>query len=133
MATYDNAYLSVNGVDLSSYLQTIEIEHTIETNDDTTMGNSYRSADAGLKTRVITATLVQNYASGGPDDTLNALFGTTTTVVTAHDGSTASATNPTETQTMLCTEYREHSGTAGDLELCRVTFIQAGNVTRATS
>lgn len=134
MAASDNFYVSIAGTDLSTYLMSQDVSAGAETNDDTTMGATYRTQESSLRNRAATFTFKQIYASGGPHDTLNAIEGTEVAVITAHDGSTPSTTNPVTTQTMTCVEYLEITPTSvGDLEMCRVSFVSAGAPAVATS
>ena len=132
MAAYTDGYLSVAGTDLSSFVQQLDISEGAETNDDTVMGDTYRTAEGALFTRVVSATLKQSYASGGPHETLKGLKGTTVTVITG-TSTTPSATEPHDSQSMVVTVYDRQFGSVGDLEQCRVSFVAAGDVSEVTS
>ena len=135
MATYDNAYISVAGTDLSSYLTQLDISEGAEMIDDTVMGDSTRSQAAGLNTRTVTAVFIQDYGSATVHETISAVVGPdlTASVITAHNGATPSATNPTTTQTMVVSEYQPQAGSVGEQHFARVTFVAAGDSTEATA
>jgi len=133
MATYDNAYFSFAGTDLSSYVKSLDVRESAEANDDTVMGDSTRSAEGGLLNRSVSVLMVQNYASGGPNDTISGTVGTVVSIITAHDGSTPTTTNPHTTQSMLVTAYDPQFGEVGGQEQARVELVAAGEASTATA
>lgn len=134
MAILKDAYLSVNGVDLSSYLRDATFTHGSETVDDTAMGDNTRSAANSLETISFSATLHQAFASAGPDQTLNGLVGgAAVTIIYGPGGATASTTNPHYSFSGVVTEYNPGSGTVGDQMVCTFSAVAAGDISRVTS
>ena len=68
-------YVMINSVDLSDWVRTVEMPHKAAALDKTTMGLTTKANLAGLKEWSLTVTGLQDYASGGPDATLNSLVG----------------------------------------------------------
>ncbi len=66
--------LTVNGTDLSTWCTNVTVEDSAEEVDVTGFSENYREFVPGLKDSSITATFVQDYASGGPDATLSPLY-----------------------------------------------------------
>lgn len=133
MALFNDAYLSVGGTDLSAYLETVSVQESVETLDDTVMGDSTRSAEAGLNVRTLSAVFKHVNASGGPTQTLYDQVGNTLSVIYGAAGSTGSANNPVTTQTMLLESYEPVQGTVGDQQLVRAQFVSAGEASVAVS
>src|SRR6266508_1821969 len=91
-----NAYVSVNGVDLSDHVRGIHIEDSRAPVDVTAMGAGYIAETKGLGTAAITIDFLQDYSAAKTHATLQPLVGSTTPVVVevrAVNGA-RSATNP---------------------------------------
>src|SRR5574343_1159258 len=134
MAIYaaTNYYISINGVDLSGWCKTVELTHKAGVLDSTTFGtNGTKTNVAGLKEWSLTIAGNQDYASGGPDATLNALVGgAAVTVIVRSTTSADSATNPSYTGSAICTDYNPMAGSIGELAQFSATFQSAGALSR---
>lgn len=129
-----DAFWSFDGVDLSSYVREGTWTEGAETTDATAMGDTYRSASGSLKNASCAVTFHEDLeASAGPYQTLNATVGTTITVIYGAGGSTASATNPHKSCSMVITEYNPPGGAVGDRALSSVAATAAGAVSEVTS
>lgn len=73
-----NTKITVNGTDLSQWCTQISLEDTANQVDVTGFSETYSEFIQGLKTAQITATFVQDMASGGPDATLYPLYANNT-------------------------------------------------------
>ena len=135
MATLNGNDVSVtiNSVDLSDHVESVNLDRGAEANDDTAMGDTTRSSKGGLKTWSGSLTFYQDYASSSVDDTLDALVGSTTTVVFKPTSGSVSSTNPSFTGTALITGYTGIQGSVGDIAKASLEFTSAGDLTRATS
>ena len=133
MATNNDKYISINGTDLSTHGRSVTFNAGAETVDDSAFGDNTRSAAGSLKSGSFTAEFNQSFASGGPHATLNGIVGTTVTVIHGPAGSTASATNPHQSQSFTITEYDAFSGTVGDQQICTVAGVAAGDLSYVTS
>lgn len=133
---YKDAYLSINGTDLSDHVQECSCNFDAEMLDRTVMGDDWRSFLPGLKNWEITVTFAQDYASGKVDATLWSLLGATAfPIVFKPNGSTTSSTNPKFTGNAVLANYNPIGGAVGDLAKAQVT-LKAGDgdgLTRATS
>lgn len=128
---WTKGYLSVGGTDLSAYVQRLAISIDPETADNTTMGNTTRTAAPGLSNFAVSADLLQS--SSTVDATINGILGSTTTVVVGRSSTGISADNPRWTCSVACNGYSPHDGSVGDMDVARVSFVAAGDYTRATS
>ena len=126
--------VTVNGVDFSDHLSSVELTTDVEEQDDTTFGtNGWRSRRGGLKNGSITLNFFQDFAASEVDATLWPLLGTATTVVVKPTSDAVSATNPSYTGSFLVAGYSPVNGTVGDLATTSVTWPAAGAITRATA
>jgi len=127
--TLKNASIVVNAVDLSTRCDQVTIEDTAEEIDVTSFqGNGYREFLQGLKDATITATFLQDFASGSVHSTLNTVYqsGGTFTVVVKADSAAVSATNPSFTMTSRLYSYSPLDGGVSDPSKTTATFRNAG-------
>lgn len=81
-----NAYISVDGTDLSAFSNNIQMPREAESHDVTTFGNSAHRYVGGLKDGTCTIQGIYDNTVGGPADTLEPLLGQTVEVVYRPDG-----------------------------------------------
>lgn len=122
-----DASVTVNAVDLSDHVQSVTVELSRETQDDTAMGNTARSNSAGLKTNSMSVTFLQDFAASEVDATLWTLYdaGTEHDVVVKETSSAVGATNPTYTLTGFITDYNPIGGSVGDQHTVDVSWVNS--------
>src|SRR5690606_7978606 len=81
-----NAFISVDGNDLSEYCNNIEMPREADTHDVTTFGNSSHRFVGGLLNGTCTLQGIYDSAAGGPQEVLEPLLGTACTIVYMPDG-----------------------------------------------
>ena len=81
-----NAYISVDGADLSEFSNNIQLPREAETHDVTTFGNSAHRYVGGLLDGTCTVQGLYDSDVAGPQATLEPLLGQTVTVVYRPDG-----------------------------------------------
>lgn len=118
-----NAYVSINSVNLSAYVQSVDLTFDVEMQDDTAMGDSARSNEPGLTNCSASITFVDPWASSGPDATLFPLLGTTTAVAIRPVNTTIAATNPEYQMTMALSSWGPVAGSAGDEGVATAEFV----------
>lgn len=129
-----DASVTVNSVDLSTYIASVTLNSTREVVDTTGFSTSgARTRVAGLQDNSITLEFHQDFASGAVEATIYPLIGSTTTIVVKPTSSSVSATNPSYTCTALVSEWTPLSGTVGELATASVTWPVSGAITKATS
>ena len=99
-----NAYISVNGVDLSNHCVGLTVNDGQESRDVTAMGDTSRRFRAGLGTSSVEATFWGDTASGSVSQTLTglvSLFSTGFVVLCRKDNSARNANNPEYTLTAV--------------------------------
>ena len=128
-----DASVTVNSVDLSTYIASVTLNSTREIVDTTGFSTSgARTRVAGLQDNSITLEFHQDFASGAVEATIYPLIGTTTSIVVKPTSSAASATNPSYTCTALISEWTPLSGTVGELATASVTWPVSGAITKST-
>ncbi len=127
-----------NGVELSSYVQSVDLKIDINDLDTTGMGTTnanFHTRIAGLRDWSGSIDFIQDFAAGQVDATVgpDIMSGTTRTLTIKPTSSAVSATNPRYFGTVLVTGYGPISGKVGDLAMGKVDFKGAGALTRATT
>ena len=131
-----NAYISVNGTDLSDHSNTVTLNYEKDSVEITAFGDTAHKFTGGLQNNSLEVTFHQDFATS-PTNSVEAvlypLVGTTTTVVVKPNGSVTSTTNPayTLTSTYLAS-HTPVAGGVGELATTSVTFT-GGALTKATS
>jgi hypothetical protein len=134
-----DAFIQVNGVNLSDHCSSVTVESTIDDVDLTSFTTSgYREIGQGFKDATITATFFQDYAAASVHQTLQPLYdagGTFNVFVKMHQTATT-ATNPRiEMNTAKMYGYNPIAGDVGDASTMDVEFRNAGTagITYGTS
>jgi hypothetical protein len=122
---YKNAYLSLNGGNMSASVQELELTYEAETQDNTTMGDDTRSMLGGLKNWGVNVTFLQDFSSGAVDATIFPLVGTIVPIELRPDAGAVGIGNPKFTGYGLIKSYNPLSGKIGDLETCKVEIVPA--------
>lgn len=128
-----NAFLSVNAVDLSDHVETLELTHNGEAVDLSAMGDGTRIFAGGLLNWELTVNWRQDYDAAKVDATIFALVGATTALILRPDTGVVAPTNPQFTGTGLVTGYSPIVGTVGDAHDAPNSFVSASALVRATS
>lgn len=134
-----DAFVEIDGVDLSCHVSSVEVELTKdEVKADTMCGQATLH---GLDTSMITVNFLQSFAAGEVDATLFPLFNDETefTVkIRPHGGNPAnpapvSTTNPQYNADCKLFSYSALSGGVGDASETSVKFPVQGAITRVTA
>ena len=128
--------ITVNSVDLSDHVSSVEINLSKDQIDTTNFGGAGREYIAGLKNDSFTLNFQQNFATAEVDATLYPLWDNETEFAVVVKPSTAavSATNPSYSGTCILLEYMPLNGSVGELSTTSVTFpSQRSGIARATA
>ncbi|HEY9416721.1 MAG TPA: hypothetical protein VIQ30_18355 [Pseudonocardia sp.] len=128
-----DAKVTVGGTDLSTYVRQVTINVTADEQDDTAMGDTFRSRIAGLKDWSVNLEFNNDFAAGAVDATLWPLLGTTTTVTVKATSAANSATNPQYSGSVLVSQVNPLTNGVGDLATTSITWSGAGTLSRLTS
>jgi len=137
MATFvwENAYVSVNGTDLSDHVISVNLTYGAEIVDDTKMNdNGVKEKLAGFTDWSVEVEFAQDFASGSVDATLYPLVGADAfTIAVRPTTSSVSSTNPEYTGSALLENYNPISGSVGERATATATFQGTDVLTKSTS
>lgn len=124
--------VTINNVDLSDRVKSVSLDYSVETHDNTAMGNTTRSKIAGFKNWTMTVDFMQDYAAAEVDATLFDLVGAAAFPVIVKPTSAAVAVdNPSFSGDVILENYQPLNASVGELGTVSVTFNSAGPLTRA--
>jgi len=130
----DDAYVSINAVDLSDHVRSVTLNYSAAEIDVTCMGDNSINRVAGLKDWSAEIEFAQDFAASEVDETLFSLVGAASFAVEIRPTSAvASVTNPSFTGNAILTSYPPISGAVGELATVTITLMGDGDLTRATS
>lgn len=124
--TLTNAYVSLGGNNLSTYVKGVTFTQEVEVQDDTTMGMDTRSNLPGLKNWNLQIEFRSDYADNLLDEILNGLVGTVFAVALRAENTTIGAGNPEWQAQGTITSWQVMGGNVGDLAMSPVTIVPAG-------
>ena len=135
MSTFmlSNASITINSVDLSSYVTSITLSQSADSLEDTAMGDTSRSYIGGLKSGTVDIEFNADFAAAKTEATIFPLVGTSTAVVVKPVAASVSATNPSYTFNAICTEWDTLNGSVGEIATHSVSWPITGAITKATS
>ena len=125
--------LTVNAVDLSDHVTAVTINRSFDELEVTAMGDSGHKFVMGLEASSITIDFLNDTASAETLQTLQAVWGTNTTVTVKQTSAATSATNPLYTMTCLINNTTDINGSVADLSTQSVTFNVSGTIAVTTS
>lgn len=128
-----DAALTVNSVNLSSYVTSITLNYETDSVEVTAMGATGHKFTGGLQNVSLDVTLNQDFAASQVAATLDALVGSTTTVVVKPTSAAVGATNPSYTITdAFLAATQPVAGSVGDLASMSVSFT-GGSLAKAVA
>jgi hypothetical protein len=135
MAVYlsNGVVLTVNAVDLSSLVSSVTINRSFEELPVTAMGDSGVRYVKGLEASSISIEFFNDEASAKTLQTLNSVWGTSTTVTVKQTSAAVSATNPLYTMSCLVNNITPVNGAVGDLSTQSVTWNVNGTIAVTTA
>ena len=135
MSTFmlSNASVTINSVDLSSYVTSITLSQSADNLEDTAMGDTSRSYIGGLKSGTVDIEFNADFAASKTEATIFPLVGTSTAVVVKPVAASVSATNPSYSFNAICTEWDTLNGSVGEIATHSISWPITGAITKATS
>lgn len=128
-----DASVTVNSVDLSDYVTSVTLNYEKDSVEVTAMGATGHKFTGGLQNISLDVTFNQDFAASQVAATLDALVGTTTTVVVKPTSAAVSATNPSYTiSDMYVGSTQPVAGSVGDLASMSISMT-GGTLVKATS
>lgn len=127
-----NEHLTINSVDLSSWVKSAVLTLDAANLDSTAMGDSWVEATGGLKSGSLAVTFNDDFAAAATDVTLFPIFGTVVTFIVRPVATAVSSTNPNYTGSIFIAQHSV-GGAVGELASKSLTFPTSGAITRATA
>jgi hypothetical protein len=133
-----DASVVINGINLSEFITSVAISTSEDVVETTGMGSGgARTRVAGLADNSVTFEFNQDFATSGPEVTINAvgssLVGTNTTVVVKPTSAAVGASNPSYTFSAVCAEWQPLSAAVGELATISATWPISGTITKAVA
>lgn len=125
--------ISIAGTDFSSSLAAVTLDISVDEQETTSFGSSYRSRIGGLKDASVTLDFHQDFAAGSVDETLFDNLGSTVAVVIKPTSGSVTSSNPSYSFNALVTQTQPYASSVGDLATMSVTWPVDGTVTRGTA
>lgn len=125
--------LTINAVNLSSFLTSVTLNVEVEELEDTAMGDLWRNRLGGLKDYTLDAEFNSDFAAAAVDVTLWPLLGTVVPFTIRATTSAISATNPEYAGGLLISQLTPLDGTVGNLAKNSVAWPGSGALVRNTS
>ena len=129
-----NASVTINSVDLSSLVESVQITHSAEKVEITSMGMTSRRYTTGLAADAMVINFYADFAATKTEATLYPLVGTTTTVLVKPDSGATAATNPLYTYSNAFVESHTPigNGKVGEIPMTQITF-SGGDIVKTTA
>ena len=125
--------LTVNAVDLSNLVSAVTINRSFDELEVTAMGDSGHKYVKGLEASSITIDFFNDEATSKTLQTLQAVWGTSTTVTVKQTSAATTATNPLYTMSCLVNNLTPINGAVGDLSTQSVTWNVNGTIAVTTA
>lgn len=134
LIVFKNASVTINAVDLSDHVKSVEIKYSAESLENTAMGATFKGKQAGLKDWSMSVEFYQDYAAAQVDATLFSLVGAAPfAIIVRPDAAVKGTANPEFTGNVLLPDYTPITGSVGELATVKVDFEGTGALGRATS
>lgn len=135
MAVYlsNGVVLTVNAVDLSTLVSSVTINRSFDELEVTAMGDSGHKFVKGLEASSITIDFFNDEATAKTLQTLNSVWGTSTTVTVKQTSAATSASNPLYTMSCLVNNITPVNGAVADLSTQSVTWNVNGTIAVTSS
>ncbi|MEO3923012.1 radical SAM protein [Micromonosporaceae bacterium B7E4] len=117
-----DARVEVNSVDLSDWVTGVTLPIQFDALENTAMGDTARSRQAGLQDSTIQIQFNQDFAAGGPDATIAAAQGTVVAIKVRPTSASIAATNPEYVGSYLISENNPFGNNVGDLGTTSVSW-----------
>jgi hypothetical protein len=125
--------LTVNAVDLSNLVSAVTINRSFDELEVTAMGDSGHKFVKGLEASSITIDFFNDEATSKTLQTLQAVWGTSTTVTVKQTSAATTATNPLYTMSCLVNNTTPINGAVGDISTQSVTWNVNGTIAVTTA
>lgn len=128
--TLSDASVTINAVDLSDHVETVELNKSAELQTATAMGDTAQRRLAGLEDWGLTLNFYQDYASSKVEQTMQALVGAAAFTIAIRKASgVVSATNPEyQGSGMIEGGFPVIAASVGQVSMAPVTIVCANGI-----
>ena len=128
-------YIMWNSVDYTGQCKEVQFNFTVDQKEKTASGDSAHTYVPGLWAATIQATLYMERGSDKLEANVWAAMnaGTLANLVVKPHNTTKGVDNPEYTVNCFIGSFQFLNGPVGNEELCQITFVPAGNVSRSTT
>ena len=130
---FSQAFLEINGVNLSAYVREIAVNLSAEALDDSAMGDTYRSKIGGPRDAGFAVTFNQDFGAGAVHQTLIGAIGTSACYEVRGVNTCTAPDNPSVSGIAIMTNYDVLAGPWGALLTSPIQFAGKGSPTFASS
>lgn len=128
------AVVTIETVDLSSNIKSLELSQTFEDVDVTSMtSGGFRKHLGGISDASVTFDFMQDWSAASVDATISPKIGDVAAVTLKKENAATSATNPLYSFNVLVTEWQPMSGSVGEVVMSSVTWPVSGSITVTTA
>jgi len=128
-----NAFVSVDGNDISANVKSVNISYSAEALEKTAMGDNTRNKIGGLLDWSLSVELNEDYAAAAIDSIMFPLVGTVVPVIIRPDAGVVSTSNPQYAGSGLVVSYPPLGGAVGELATASVDIQAGGDLARTTA
>lgn len=129
-----STYLSLNGVDRSSWCKKVELKKEVDVKEVTTYASAgWVEVIGGLFKAGLSITFINDVTDNTLDETMDALLGTIVAFEVRPTSAVVGAGNPKNTGNVLINEWTPIAGGVGDVNEASYTFPTSGAVARAVA
>jgi hypothetical protein len=133
-----DASVVVNGINLSEFITSVALSTSEDVVETTGMSSAgARTRVAGLADNSLALEFNQDFATSGPELTINAigssLVGTNTTVVIKPTSAAVGVNNPSYSFSCVVAEWQPLSAAVGELATISATWPISGAITKAVA
>lgn len=129
----NDAYVEVDGSNLSTYVKSVTISTSADEVETTTMGNTGKTRTGGLRDDSISIDFVQSFAATELDSKLWPMIGLVKTFKVRPTSAVVGTSNPQYQGSVLVTEYQPVGNGVGELAETSVSWPVSGVVSRVTA
>lgn len=122
--------LIINAQTISDHSNKIEVPVSVDAQETTAFGATYKARVGGLKDAVLNVDLFNDFAASQLDSIMWPLLGTVVTFEVRPTSGARSATNPAYTGSILINGWTPISGSVGQLVQVSMSFPTSGPVLR---
>jgi hypothetical protein len=128
-----DAYISINSNVVSDHGNKIELPITVDEEDTTAFGQTWKGRTGGLKDAAVSADFIQDFVNAQLDSIMFPLIGLVVPFEVRPTSAARSTGNAAYTGSVLIKEWKPIVGNVGKLVVVSVSFPTSGPVLRQTS